>query len=641
MKYINAKSAFLCISIVISSIGFLSSQNIEPTCGTTFSEEQIEFFNSIKPEHSKILGKSLEYGKNINFNNKSYIPIKAHIIRQSDGTKGLNISSLNEAINDLNDTFLGTNLEFFICGDINFINQDNSAIVRKGNESNLFESNNVADVINIYFSPSIINEYDQEICGYSNNARTKDYIIIKNSCAINASSLAHEMGHFFSLLHTHGPNNNALTTELVDGSNCDTDGDGICDTPADPKLSLSNVYSSCEYFGTETDANGHPFNPDTGNIMSYARKSCRTHFSEQQIARMYAFYLTQKHYLSCPSFNADIVVDHTNTCESTLEVNFTNNNPEVTKWEWDIDSDGIVDYTNQNPTHNYNSGIYDVTLTVYKNSQKISKVYPKLINVGVQTEALFDENFNTFKTAGDSGWSVNDVNNSSFYWLLNHGETASEGTGPLIDNHNDDGSLNKYIYVEASGANQGDVAEYISPCINVAYANSEMQFSYHMFGENIGELHVDIKTIDGYITDVITPLIGNQQEESSDPFFTKSIDLSSYAGETINIAFRAVRGNGWKGDIAIDDIFLKTISTSISDDIIKLYPNPVKGNLLYIKTKDIESNSAHYEIANLVGQKFKSGVVSNRPIDTNNLASGSYILTVIYKEHRIVKRFIK
>ena len=26
------------------------------------------------------------------------------------------------------------------------------------------------------------------------------------------------------------------TTELVDGSNCDTDGDGICDTPADPGL---------------------------------------------------------------------------------------------------------------------------------------------------------------------------------------------------------------------------------------------------------------------------------------------------------------------------------------------------------------------------------------------------------------------
>ena len=65
------------------------------------------------------------------------------------------------------------------------------------------------------------------------------------------------------------------------------------------------------------------------------------------------------------------------------------------------------------------------------------------------------------------------------------------------------------MYAEASGAEPGDVAEFISPCFNVDYVNSGLQFAYHMYGKNIGELHVDIKTLNGYINDVIPPLRGS------------------------------------------------------------------------------------------------------------------------------------
>jgi hypothetical protein len=102
------------------------------------------------------------------------------------------------------------------------------------------------------------------------------------------------MGHVFSLLHTHGASNTKMTTELADGSNCDTDGDGICDTPADPKLSSNSINNFCEYIGTETDLNGNLFNPDTKNIMSYSRKACRNNFTNQQLARMYAFFNSAK-----------------------------------------------------------------------------------------------------------------------------------------------------------------------------------------------------------------------------------------------------------------------------------------------------------------------------------------------------------
>ncbi|TYA71460.1 T9SS type A sorting domain-containing protein [Seonamhaeicola marinus] len=647
MNYKTPSYLYFLISIFLSNVGFLSSQNIELIHDDPFTKEQIELFKSIKPQLKSIEQRFAS--KQANFSQKNatslyvnYIPVKIHIIRDNNGAKGLNISKLENALGTLNESFEGSDLEFFICGDIDYIDASEYVVIKKGEIDDLLESNNVENVINLYFSPSLINEYDQVICGYSNNSRGSDFIVLKNSCASNISTLSHEMGHYFSLLHTHGTDNNGLTTELVDGSNCDTDGDGICDTPADPKLSSSNVNDNCEYTGSETDAHGHAFNPDTENIMSYSKKQCRTHFSNQQLARMYAFYVTQKHYLSCASFSADFSASNTETCEETLAVNFNNNSLGVTKWEWDINSDGVIDYTEQNPSHTFETGIYDVTLTVYKESKQITKTYDKLIKVGIHTEYLFDENFNSFEIAGDNGWTVKDVNNSGYNWLITHGDSPSEETGPLIDHHNAKGELNKFIYTEASGANKGDIAEFISPCIDIIHENSELEFAYHMFGENIGELHIDIKTSNGYINDVVKPIIGSQQMERTDAFLNKTIDLSSYVDETINIRFRAVRGDGWKGDIAIDNVFLKTISVPISDDSVRLYPNPVKGNLLFVKADELESNEiAHYSISNLMGQQFASGVVTDRPIDTSKLASGSYLLTVFYQDHKVSKRFIK
>jgi hypothetical protein len=79
--------------------------------------------------------------------------------------------------------------------------------------------------------------------------------------------LVHELGHVLGLQHTFGPG------ELVDGSNCLTAGDGICDTPADGGYYLPGVHidlSTCTYIGTETDANGDLYDPMLNNIMSYS-----------------------------------------------------------------------------------------------------------------------------------------------------------------------------------------------------------------------------------------------------------------------------------------------------------------------------------------------------------------------------------
>ncbi|XCF05768.1 T9SS type A sorting domain-containing protein [Tamlana crocina] len=634
MNILTYKNFLLLLAVILSTVQFVFSQHFEG-CGTSVSEEEISFYKSIKPQLEKVensfLNAKAARGKSAKQSINS-IPVKAHIIRNSDGTGGLCEDDINKAIAELNSIFYEARLEFFVCDGINYINEDALCHFKKGDEISLTETHYVPGLINIFFTDYIENNSDESICGYTENAGKTDLIVMKNDCAKNSSSLAHEMGHYFSLFHTQGNTPNG-TDELVDGSNCDTTGDGICDTPADPGLTPKVMGYGCNYIGTAQDANGDFYQPDTQNIMSYASKICRTHFSQQQLARMYAFYITVKNYLSCPSFNADITVNATETCEDSLTVNFESTTNEATNWQWDINSDGIVDYTSKNPTHTFQTGIYDVTLTVECKDKIATRVYHNLIRIGTQNEFL-DEDFEDFDMLGKHGWSTNDTAGNGYNWFLGKGITPSEGTGPNIKN-------DSFLFVEASNGEPGDVAELISPCFNVDYENSGLEFSYHMFGKHMGELHVDIKTAEGYINDVIPPLVGNQQNNETDDFKTKTIDLSAYAYQTINIRFRAVRGASWEGDLAIDNIIFQTIYTAITDEVYKVYPNPVTDNLLYIKNNN-PSEVATYTITNLMGQPFLSGTVNNNyPVDVSRLSSGHYILSISNGKSTTVKRFIK
>lgn len=98
----------------------------------------------------------------------------------------------------------------------------------------------------------------------------------------------HEMGHYFNLIHTH-----EYGDELVNGSNCGTAGDRVCDTPADPFGKSNASVSGCTYTGTAVDANGQPYNPNTRNLMSYWHtRGCQTdHFTPGQFERAYQGYL--------------------------------------------------------------------------------------------------------------------------------------------------------------------------------------------------------------------------------------------------------------------------------------------------------------------------------------------------------------
>lgn len=347
------------------------SQNDE--CGFQHTTENQRYYDSIKEDvkvlEQQFMEQQLAYRGSTAI---SAVPIKAHIVRRTNGTDGLTAIELNSAISVMNDIYVSAGIEFFLCDGINYIDDDAFFDYETNEEGALTSPNNLANTINIYFTNSVVSSNSGGgLCGYAYFPGGPETILMANSCATNGSTLSHEVGHFFALSHTHG-NSNVVgsTTELVDGSNCDSTGDNICDTPADPQLGSSNVSFSCDYTGFAQDANNQQYQPDPENLMSYSRKQCRSIFSPQQYARINAIYQVSRSNMACPSFSVDFVADETQSCGNNLTVNFTDNSVGATAWSWDVDGDDIIDYTTQNITHTYNSsGEYDVALTVLQVQQ--------------------------------------------------------------------------------------------------------------------------------------------------------------------------------------------------------------------------------------------------------------------------------
>ncbi|NOT38208.1 MAG: hypothetical protein HOP11_12615, partial [Saprospiraceae bacterium] len=106
------------------------------------------------------------------------------------------------------------------------------------------------------------------------------------SSVTDIPTLAHEFGHVLGLHHTHECR---CSMECVDGSNCGSSGDQVCDTPADfwtlnePKTVCNagnrtdNIFYNeaiCKIFGATTGCNGDPYAPSYLNLMSYYPHSC-------------------------------------------------------------------------------------------------------------------------------------------------------------------------------------------------------------------------------------------------------------------------------------------------------------------------------------------------------------------------------
>ena len=155
----------------------------------------------------------------------------------------------------------------------------------------------------------VVQELDKGKCGYSIldglNTRNKAQIFVSISCEDGlAEQFAHHMGTLLGLLDT----NHDAGSELVNATNCQTAGDQICDTPADPygmvrdttgqwtaiQDSLLKDYTmGCDFVWNGKDENGEFFNPITTNLMS--PYPCKCAFTREQFLKMVDNYDCTEH----------------------------------------------------------------------------------------------------------------------------------------------------------------------------------------------------------------------------------------------------------------------------------------------------------------------------------------------------------
>jgi len=178
------------------------------------------------------------------------------------------------------------------------------------------------------------------------------------------------------------------------------------------------------------------------------------------------------------------------------------------------------------------------------------------------TSYPYNESFTSFTVSDNAtgfadDWRTSPSNTlSAFRWNPNKGTTPTPNTGPSAD-HTSGNQNGIYLFTEATEGIIADSAFVYSPPFDLnSLTNPAIEFYYHMYGSNIGTLKLDISTDNGNSWTNLFSKTGQQQTSLYEdwlPFYT---ELSAYVGKTVKFRFEAKRGNGVRGDIAIDDFYV-------------------------------------------------------------------------------------
>ncbi len=149
------------------------------------------------------------------------------------------------------------------------------------------------------------------------------------------------------------------------------------------------------------------------------------------------------------------------------------------------------------------------------------------------------------------GWiNVPNGGGDDIDWRVDAGGTPSANTGPTVD-HTLGTAAGKYIYLESSGGCLGKTASLISPCIDLSGSTSpQLRFWYHLYGAAMGSLHVDIFANGTWNEDITSAISGNVGNN----WLQKTVSLTPYIGQIVNIRLRGITGTDFTSDIALDDI---------------------------------------------------------------------------------------
>jgi len=162
---------------------------------------------------------------------------------------------------------------------------------------------------------------------------------------------------------------------------------------------------------------------------------------------------------------------------------------------------------------------------------------------------LFSDGFES----GFNNW-VNVSNGDNNQWSRDASGTPSSGTGPSTG-----AASTFYVFLETSSKEaytNGDTAILQGPVLSSS--DIQLTFQYHMYGSDIGSLYVDVLEDGIWINDVWS-LTGQQHATNIATYTNVDVDLSHY--NVSQIRMRAVAAGGYRGDMAIDNIEIWSMSS--------------------------------------------------------------------------------
>lgn len=627
LSYLTILQILTCTFLTLQSFNMYSQEGIY--CGTTIDEVN---YDRLVQLNKRWMNRGTSPISKAYEGTTYFVPVRMHLIRQDSGLGGATEVEAMAALERMNEYYIDASIHFYHCGDIDLIDNSTYYDYDKSQMTSLSMTYGQVNVVNIYVANSATNSSGSLICGHAEFPGGLDFMMVTTSCMNNGSTLAHEMGHYLGLYHTHST---LFGDEAVNGSDCATQGDLICDTPADPNLSGEVNNDGCIYEGMDTDENGEFYTPQVTNLMSYTRKECRFEVTEGQLEKALWTLQNERTYLQCtpPPLAANFYVRHEESCDNSKIFSFYNTSEgNVTSYNWDF-GDGIGTSTDESPQWIYwANGVYTVTLTI---SDGISaSTYSRKVTVG-PVSIPYTNNFD----AGSDDLSEFVVYNSMKNVVLTHADAAESGAFGLLFHGKEDNST--------------------TPSFQTPNSSEAFQELWNPYFRSRAELCVDASNVtdlqlkfdkrqlrtssDNYTYFVVTV---NGQEEGSivqvnsagtdDPNFTNlTYDLSAYNNQVITIGFEGTHRygkdrNGTNNGTAtfIDNISISGVLSTkkVHQEDPLLFPNPAETIL------SVQLNGFDYSILDMLGKDVthlsprhsQNGEIVQ--LDISLLSSGTYFI---------------
>lgn len=432
--------AGLCLLLTQNS----NAQVAVGRCGTSL-EDNLAIKNRMLGNRSEWAGKILPRSGATTF-----VPVNFWLLAKDNGTGRLPLSKVLEFLCCINDRSVYKDMDYQFY--INNLFFENRSAVYDDPSSTLGEAYIRAymlahkNAINIFIA-NTARASDPSVLAFYNSQG--DYIV-SNKSYVNSdcSTLAHELGHYFSLPHTFigwegtdyydiTENCTKPTPQYVGGNflveyvdrekpgpggvkHCALSADGFCDTPADYNLGLGwPTNKGCTYDSCAKDPDNVKLEPMESNLMSYFLNCINTFTPEQRSAINKDYLSSARNYLRrTPAYSSFPAIT-----EQVKYIGPSGSNPptgyDIVKFDWeDVPNASFYWFElAENTGFTLNPQFYlltksDTTLTnLIKNKTYHWRVYPFNKNSSCIVPTLLSFKNPTWTVASEN---IEDVHTKSF-----------------------------------------------------------------------------------------------------------------------------------------------------------------------------------------------------------------------------------